>query len=152
MEQIRLATIQDFMAEKVFAVAGVSRTEAKMGTAIYKSLKQKGYRVYGIHPSMDVLDGDKVFSVVDAVPSDVTVLVTVLPPAATLGLIQSAYNKGIRKVWMQPGSASSEAIDWCKANGMAVVHNQCIMMFMPGVESIHKLHRNVKKFFGRLPT
>jgi len=31
-------------------------------------------------------------------------------------------------VWMQPGSESEEAINFCRKNGIAVVHGVCVMI------------------------
>ncbi|MDH5439134.1 MAG: CoA-binding protein [Candidatus Bathyarchaeota archaeon] len=35
---------------------------------------------------------------------------------------------GITKVWMQPGSESEKAIEYCEANGIDVVYGVCIMV------------------------
>jgi len=35
---------------------------------------------------------------------------------------------GIRKVWMQPGSESETALNFCKENSIEVVHGVCVMV------------------------
>lgn len=148
---VRMTTIEDIMAQDTFAVAGVSRNSSKFGTLVYRELKAKGKKVLGLNPAMSELEGDPVFPDIAALPLSPQVLVTVVPPARTLDLVRAAAAKGINRVWMQPGSESDEAIAWCSANNIAVVHHQCIMMFAPGVKGIHKFHKTINKWMGKLP-
>jgi predicted CoA-binding protein len=41
----------------------------------------------------------------------------------------SSHRAGITKVWMQQGSQSDAAIEYCQQNGIEVVSKRCIMMF-----------------------
>jgi predicted CoA-binding protein len=59
--------------------------------------------------------------------------------------------KGVRHVWMQPGSNSSVAAETARKGGATVVDGECILMFLEPVDSIHALHRWVKKVVGRMP-
>ncbi|MFT4305006.1 MAG: CoA-binding protein [Candidatus Woesearchaeota archaeon] len=34
----------------------------------------------------------------------------------------------MNKVWMQPGSESEKAINFCKENNIEVIYNSCIMV------------------------
>jgi len=54
-------------------------------------------------------------------------------------------------VLLQQGAQSDSAIQFCKDNGMNIVHNECIMMFAEPVGSFHKFHRWVWKIIGKLP-
>ncbi len=150
-KDVRMATIEEFMAQDSFVVAGVSRSPSKFGTLVYKELKAKGKKVLGLNPAMTELEGDPVYPDISDLPLCPQVLVTVVPPAKTLALVQAAAAKGIERVWMQPGSESSEAISWCAANNLQVVHSQCIMMFSPEVKGYHKFHRTINKWLGKLP-
>jgi len=52
--------IGQFLAQPALALAlvGLSRSGKKFGNVACRELKAKGYRVYPIHPSADVIDGN----------------------------------------------------------------------------------------------
>jgi predicted CoA-binding protein len=52
---------------------------------------------------------------------------------------------------MQQGSESRNAIKFCEENGISAVHNECIMMFVEPVKSIHSFHRWINKLVGKYP-
>lgn len=151
MEKTKQSEVDAVLSQKVVAVVGLSRDRNKFGSMVYKSLKDQGYTVHGVNPAMQELDGEKVYASVDELPAGVGALVTVIPPASTMQVVQAAHGRGIKAVWMQQGSESPEAIAWCRANGMAVVSGQCIMMFGDNVGGIHKFHRGIKRIFGGMP-
>jgi len=51
----------------------------------------------------------------------------VVPPKVPEHVVKTCKKLGIKKVWMQPGSESETAINFCRENGMDVVHGVCIM-------------------------
>ena len=57
----------------------------------------------------------------------------------------------IKNIWMQQGSEAKDAINFCKDNGIDVVHGECILMFAEPVSSIHSLHRWINKLIGKYP-
>ena len=73
------------------------------------------------------------------------------PPVEAEKVVKQAYEVGIRNVWLQQGAQSDSAIQFCKDNGINVVHNECILMFAEPVASFHKFHRWVWKILGKLP-
>jgi hypothetical protein len=48
-------------------------------------------------------------------------------------------------------SETAESIEYALSNKTNLVTGQCILMFAEPVEGIHKFHRNLKKWFGRMP-
>lgn len=59
MEQLTItrASVEDFVAQKTLALAGVSRSGKKFGNSLLKELCQKGYTVYPAHPEAKEIDG-----------------------------------------------------------------------------------------------
>jgi predicted CoA-binding protein len=78
-------------------------------------------------------------------------VIVVVPPAQTEKVVREAAAAGIRRVWMQQGAESQAAIQFCKENGVAEVHGECIMMFTRGDAFPHSLHRWFWKLLGKLP-
>lgn len=121
--------INDFLRkEHVFAVAGVSSNPKKYGHQVYKDLKEAGYAVYPINPNLDEIMGDRCYHSLSELPETPDVVDTVVPPAVTEKIVEECKELGIDKVWMQPGSESKKAIDFCKRNNIKVVHDVCVMV------------------------
>lgn len=121
--------IQEFLRkENVFAVVGVSENPAKYGHQVYKDLKEAGYVVYPVNPNIDEVLGDRCYHSLGELPEKADVVDTVVPPAVTEKIVAECKDLGIDKVWMQPGSESEKAIDFCNRNGIKVVHDVCVMV------------------------
>jgi uncharacterized protein len=144
--------IDDFLAQRSLAIVGVSRGGKKFGNAILRDLTKAGYRVYPIHPEATELDGVRAYPSFDALPEPVGGVIIVIPPTRTEGVVRDAAAHGIRRVWMQQGAESAEAIRLCQERGMAVVHGQCILMYpKPATSWFHGAHRWVWELIGRAP-
>ncbi|MCP4215733.1 MAG: CoA-binding protein [bacterium] len=147
----RKADVDDFIAQKKLAVAGVSRKKGKFGNAIFRELKKAGYEVFALNPNSETVEGEKCYPNVKALPEPVDGLVMVLPPAQTEKVVQDAVEAGIKRIWMQLGAHSDAAIQMCKDNGITVIYKECLLMFIEPVTSIHGFHRWLRKVFGKLP-
>ena len=143
--------IYDFLSQRSLAVVGISRNTKKFGNAIYRTLKQQGFKVYPIHREADSIEGDRCYPALKALPEKVGGVVLCVPPVQTEKLLQEILEAGISHVWMQRGAESYAAIRFCEKNGITAVHGQCILMFAEPVKSIHKFHRWVTRLIGRYP-
>ncbi|MGC8785414.1 MAG: CoA-binding protein [Armatimonadota bacterium] len=122
-------TIRAFLNAHSLAVFGVSRDPEKYGYKVYKTLKEKGLRVFAINPRADDVDGDPVYPDLHALPETPEAIVTVVPPEVTKKVVADALAAGIRKIWMQPGSEHEEAVRQAQEAGATVVHGgPCIMV------------------------
>ncbi len=122
-------TIRAFLNAHSLAVFGVSRDPEKYGYKVYKTLKEKGLRVFAINPRADDVDGDSVYPNLQALPETPEAIVTVVPPEVTKKVVADALAAGIRKIWMQPGSEHEEAVRQAQEAGATVVHGgPCIMV------------------------
>ncbi len=121
--------IMDFLDKKnVFAVVGASRNPEKYGHQVYRDLRNAGYKVYPVNPNSNEILGDECYPNLEVLPVKPDVADLVVPPKVTQHLVKTCKNLGIRKVWMQPGSESETAINFCRENGMDVVHGVCVMV------------------------
>jgi len=121
--------ITDFLnKQNVFAVVGVSKNPAKYGHQVYKDLKEAGYVVYAVNPTIDEVLGDRCYHSLNELPQKPDVVDTVVPPALTEGIVKECKELGIARVWMQPGSESEKAINFCVENNINVVHDMCVMV------------------------
>jgi len=121
--------IVEFLDKKnVFAVVGASRNPKKYGHQVYKDLRNAGYRVYPVNPNANEVLGDKCYPSLEALPVKPDVADLVVPPKVTEQVVKTCKRLGIKKVWMQPGSESETAINFCKENNMNVIHGVCVMI------------------------
>jgi uncharacterized protein len=143
--------VNDFVGQQAIAVVGVSRQPKKFGTYAYKELKKRGYRVFPVNPQAESIEGDRCYPSLAALPEPVGGVLIVVHPDQVEQVVREAAAAGIKRVWMQQGAASPEAIRYCEENGISEVHGECILMFAGNVESVHRFHRFVWKIIGKLP-
>jgi hypothetical protein len=149
---ITKAMVDDFLAQRTLAIVGVSRTNKdKFGNAAFKDLKEKGYKMFIVHPSGEVIEGQKSYTSFKALPESVSGVLVVVPPTEAVKVVQEAHEVGISRIWLQQGAESREAIQFCQDNGMSVVYGKCIMMFAQPMKFFHKPHRWVMGLLGQLP-
>ena len=120
--------IKDFLKQKSFAVAGSFRNESKYAYRIFKTLKEKGCKVFPVNPRGGEIEGIKCYPNVKDIPGNIDVVNIVTPPQVTVNVVKDCKNKGIMRVWLQPGAENAEAINFCKENNIKVIYGLCIML------------------------
>ncbi|MCX6243680.1 MAG: CoA-binding protein [Bacteroidetes bacterium] len=144
-------SINGFLSLRKIAIAGASRDKKKFGYAVMEKLKKAGIDIYPVNPNTDVLHGEPCYRSIDLLPEDIDGLLVLTAKAETPGVVEATIKKGIRNIWIQQMSQTPEAIQLAEAGNVNLVTGQCILMHAEPVDSIHKFHRAIKKFFGGLP-
>jgi len=122
-------SVGEFLSkENRIAIVGVSENKQKWGYRIYKTMKDNGYRVYPINPKHTKIDGDICYKSISDLPFVPDLVITVVPPKITESVVLEAYKKGVKKIWMQPGSESNTAIEMCKMYGIKEMHEMCFVV------------------------
>ena len=121
--------IRAFVAERVWAVVGVSTDPTKYGHKIFKTLRNAGYAVYGVNLRGGEVDGQTLYTSLAKLPEKPAVVDIVVPPAQTEEVVRQCAELGLSRVWMQPGSESEAAIAFCHEHDIQVVHGACAMRF-----------------------
>jgi predicted CoA-binding protein len=112
----------------VIAVVGASKNAEKWGYKVYRELKSAGFMVYPVNPKHEKIGGDSCYPNLRAIPEKPDVIITVVRPEVTEGIVKECRSLGIGKVWMQPGSESGKAIDFCRKNDIEVMTNACFVV------------------------
>ena len=144
------ASIDEFLAHKTLAIAGVKRDGKGFGNSVLKDLTGKGYEVLPVHPNAEQVAGIPCSPSLAELPMQVGSVVLVVPPEQTEKLVRQSKEAGIQRVWMQQGAESPQAIAYCADNGIDAVHGECIMMFAQP-KGIHRFHRWLWGVLGKLP-
>lgn len=144
-------SIKSFLKLKNIAIIGVSRTGKGFGASVYNHLKDNGYTVFAVNRIGGFSNNIKLYTSLFKIDHPIDGIITIVPPAETEDVIQVAFDLNIKNIWMQQGSSSKKAIDFCKEKGINFVSDECILMFAEPVKSIHRFHRWINKLVGRYP-
>lgn len=123
-----MSDIQEFLSHDNWAVVGVSADPNKYGNKVYQQLKNAGYSVYGVNPKLTSLNGDTIYPTLAELPVKPEAVSVIVPPKVTEQVVQDCIDLGIKRIWMQPGSESSNAINNGLTHGLDVIHDQCVLI------------------------
>jgi predicted CoA-binding protein len=141
--------IRDFLSQRKLAVAGASRSAMGFGAMVLKALRSQGYRVYAVNPRAAEVCGQPCYANLAALPEPVDGVFVAVPRAACESVVREAAAAGIRRVWIQQGCESPEALAFCAASGITVVAKECILMFA-APRGFHRFHHWVWEILGKL--
>jgi predicted CoA-binding protein len=155
-----MQTIKDaaseFLAHKRVAVTGVSRSPKDHGANIvYQRLRSRGYEVFAVNPNTDVVEGDRCYHDLGAIPGGVEAVVIGTRPEHADGTIRECATLGVKHVWMHrgpgAGSVSDTAAAYGREHGITVIDGGCPCMFGPTADRGHKAMRLVLTLTGNVP-
>jgi len=152
------AKVQDFLAQKRIAVAGVSRNNNHhpAGNLIYRRLKNSGHEVFAVNPLMQTFEGDPCYPDLRSIPRGVDGVVIVTRPEVAEQIVRDCSDTGVRRVWMhgslgKGSSVSPAAVEYCRQRDISVIAGACPMMFGDGVDLGHTCLRWFLKLTGGMP-
>ena len=122
--------LQKALEQDVYAVVGASTNQAKYGYKVFKTLTNYDNQVYPVNPKAEEIDGEKCYDQLAAIPEQVDVAVTVVPPKISKKIIDQAVDLEIDFLWMQPGSEFDNAEQYGEEAGIEVITDDCIMVQM----------------------
>src|SRR5512145_2237583 len=150
--------VDDFLAQKRIAVAGVSRDNSHhpAGNLIYRRLKKTGHEVFPVNPNMDRFEGDRCYPDLQSIPGGVDGVVIITRPQITERIVRDCKTAGVHRVWMHQSpatgsSVSPAALEYCRQHDISVIAGACPMMYGPGVDFGHRCMRWIMKVKGDLP-
>jgi predicted CoA-binding protein len=113
------------------AVVGAGDDPVKYGGRIYRNLKAKGFRVLAVNPGRDTVDGDPCYHSITELPEGTTIVDIVVPPAITMSVLHRCLERGLRRVWIQPGAEDEAVLAFLEQNGFTYRARDCIMARAP---------------------
>lgn len=129
--------IDEFLLQRKIAVVGVSRNKDKFSNIIYREMRTAGYEVMAVNPNADMVEGDRCYAGLGALPVKPDGVVLVVPPTQGIQIVEEAARLGIRHVWVQPGANSLEIDERLGELEIVTVSGECILMHIDPVKSIH---------------
>jgi predicted CoA-binding protein len=145
------ALIDELLQCRRLAVVGVRRNGQGFGATVVPALAKKGFEVHVVHPEAATIGGRPCVRTLAELAGKVDGVLLVTKPDVTAQLVRDAAAAGIRRVWMQQGAESPEAIRLAEELGLASVHGECILMFAEPAGFPHRVHRFFRRVSGHLP-
>lgn len=135
--------IEAFLALKRIAVAGVSRKTASYGRMVFRELRRCGYDVVPVHPEAAEIDGIPCARRMEDVQPPPEAALILTRPALYAELGQEAIQAGAAAVWFRSKGPALE--------GVAVVDEECPLLWLRGAGWIHRFHHTLRRWSGTLP-
>jgi len=150
-----LDVIEDFLAQKRIAMAGVSRDEKSFSAQLFDDLSRRGYDVVPINPNATEFKGRRCFAHVQEIQPPVDAVLLMTSPHETENVVHDCIAAGIRRVWMYratgTGAVDENALNLCQEHGLHVVPGECPYMFLPKTAWYHRFHKLIRKIAGHYP-
>jgi predicted CoA-binding protein len=129
--------VQDFLAQKMIAVVGVSDKRETGCNLAYRKFKEAGYQVSAVNPRLESFEGDPCYPDLASIPEKPEAVFILTNPKVTEQVVQQCVELGVSYVWMhclmgtKPGlaanmtSVSQDAVRLCQENGITVIPGGC---------------------------
>lgn len=111
---------------KVIAVVGHSNDPFRTSYQIGKFLKNAGYKVYAVNPTIDEIDGEKVYHTLADVPEPIDIVNVFRRSEFLSGVVDDAIAVKAKAVWAQLGVFDDEAADKAAQAGLDMIMDTCI--------------------------
>lgn len=144
-----------FLRGRRFAVVGVSRQPAQAANAVLRKLRRAGYEVVPVNPNAVEVEGLRCYPDLVSIPGPLDGIVVATHPAVSAEIVRQAARRGVGRVWLHrsfgQGSVSAEAVETCRASGIACIEGGCPLMYCAPVDLGHRCMRWWLRRRGRLP-
>ncbi len=110
----------------VIAVVGMSDDPMLTSYEIGKYLKEQGYIVYPVNPTIESVDGDTSYPSLRDVPEPIDIVDVFRNSRYLSGIVDEAIAVGAKTVWAQEGVYDDEAVEKALAAGLNIATDLCI--------------------------
>jgi len=113
---------------QVIAVVGHSDKSYRTSYRIAQYLRQQGYKVYAVNPTIDEIDGEKSYASLADVPEPIDIVNVFRRSEHLYGVVEDAIGVGAGGVWSQLGVIDPQAEKLAQEANIPMVVNRCIMV------------------------
>ncbi len=150
-----LKDIEDFLSQKRIAIVGVSRNPVSFSAKLFEEFRRRGYDVVPVNPHTPEVLGRRCFAHVQEVQPPVSAALLMTAPQVTEGVMRDCAETGISSIWIYgaggQGSATPEAVEFCRERGIQVIRGECPLMFWRDAGWLHRAHGFLRKITGHYP-
>lgn len=121
------AAIRDILSQsRVIAVVGHSDKPDRTSYQIAQFLRQGGYIVFPVNPSVAEIDGQRSYSSLLDVPEPIDIVNVFRRSEYLSGVVDEAISAQAKTVWAQLGVQDEAAADKADAAGLNLIMDACI--------------------------
>jgi predicted CoA-binding protein len=106
---------------KSIAIIAASANQEKFGNKAVRAFAQQGWTVYPVNPKETTIEGLKAYPSLREIPADVDEASIYLAPHLVPAVLQEIAAKNIKRVWLNPGTESDDAIERAEELGIEAV-------------------------------
>ena len=114
-------------SSRTIVVVGLSPRPERDSHRVAKYLKEAGYRVFAVNPTVAEALGEQVYPDLKSVPGPIDLVDIFRRPEHVPPVVEEAIQIGAKYVWMQDGIVNEEAAAKAREAGITVVMNNCTM-------------------------
>jgi len=148
--------VEQFLAGRRIAVAGVSRKGDVAANAVFKKLISAGYEAIPVNPNASTIEGVTCYPDIGSIPGPLDGVVIATHPDVSAEVVRACGNRGVKSVWFHrsfgAGSVSAEALEECSRLGIDPIVGGCPLMFCEPVDVGHRCMRWWLQRRGRVPS
>jgi predicted CoA-binding protein len=132
-----------------YAVVGHGKSERPFPKLTYGALKKNGKVVFAIDPSAEVVEGDRAFADLTALPETVDAVVIEVPKTETMQWCRQAVECGIKDIWLHGNTETPEVVAYAKEHAVRLRTGTCAVMYLHRGFSPHAVHRFINRLRGK---
>lgn len=106
---------------KSIAIIGASANPEKFGNKAVRAYAQQGWTVYPVNPKETAIEGHTAYKSLRDIPGVPDEASVYLAPQLVPAVLQEIAHKGIKRVWLNPGTESDVAIERAEELGLEAV-------------------------------
>ena len=119
--------LREMLSEsKVVAVVGHSDKPFRTSYQIAQYLRDAGYKVYPVNPTVSEINGERVYASLAEIPEAIDIVDVFRRSEYLEGVVRDAIQVGAKAVWAQLGVADLIAEKEAVAAGLPIVMDRCI--------------------------
>src|SRR5438034_3557377 len=112
---------------KTIAVVGLSSHPWRASFSVSRYMQSAGYRVIPVNPLETEVLGEKAYPTLDDIPEPFEIVDIFRRPEYVPDIVEAAIRCSARVIWMQLGVVNDAAAARCRAAGLEVVMDRCIL-------------------------
>lgn len=157
----KLEKIYEFLAQRRFALIGLSRNPKHFSRILFRELIDRKYHVCPVNPEVEKIDGFPCHKSIEDVmrvdygefPVGGAIIITSSDKYGEL--VEQCIKARIKRIWLYGIAGSNKKYSIleqkCREHDIALIADLCPFMFLPQPGFIHRLHGGIMKIFGKFP-
>lgn len=109
------------------AVLGVNAEFDSFANKIVRKIRELQKTAFPVNPKYDELFGEPLYKSLDDIATPIDVVVFVVNPKIGLGYLDAVAKKGVKTIWLQPGTISDELLAKAKELGLQAIE-ACVLV------------------------